>query len=98
MVNGGPALSARGVRMEYRDRASDARLVAIENMDLEVADGEFVSLLGPSGCGKSDVPQDRERPAQGHGRRDPAARDREGSRGRDGVPGRRPVPVVFGDR
>ncbi|HEY8730606.1 MAG TPA: ABC transporter ATP-binding protein [Candidatus Limnocylindria bacterium] len=53
MVNGGPALSARGVRMEYRDRASDARLVAIENMDLEVADGEFVSLLGPSGCGKS---------------------------------------------
>ena len=53
MVNGGPALSARGVRMEYRDRASDTRLVAIENMDLEVADGEFVSLLGPSGCGKS---------------------------------------------
>lgn len=47
------ALSARGVRMEYRDRASDARLVAIETMDLDVADGEFVSLLGPSGCGKS---------------------------------------------
>ena len=53
MVNGGSALTARGVRMEYRDRASDARLVAIENMDLDVADGEFVSLLGPSGCGKS---------------------------------------------
>ena len=47
------ALSARGVRMEYRDRASEARLVAIETMDLDVADGEFVSLLGPSGCGKS---------------------------------------------
>jgi len=47
------ALSARGVRMEYRDRASDARLVAIEKMDLDVRDGEFVSLLGPSGCGKS---------------------------------------------
>ena len=47
------ALSARGVRMEYRDRSSDARLVAIEAMDLDVADGEFVSLLGPSGCGKS---------------------------------------------
>ena len=47
------ALSARGVRMEYRDRASDARLVAIETMDLDVRDGEFVSLLGPSGCGKS---------------------------------------------
>src|SRR5438552_12020310 len=47
------ALSARGVRMEYRDRKSDATLVAIESMDLDVADGEFVSLLGPSGCGKS---------------------------------------------
>src|ERR1700704_174769 len=39
--------------MEYRDRTSSARLVAIEGMDLDVADGEFVSLLGPSGCGKS---------------------------------------------
>ncbi len=48
-----PALSARGVRMEYRDRKADTTLVAIERMDLEVADGEFVSLLGPSGCGKS---------------------------------------------
>lgn len=47
------ALSARGVRMEYRDRSSEARLVAIEGMDLDIADGEFVSILGPSGCGKS---------------------------------------------
>src|SRR3979490_428523 len=52
-MTGETALSARGVRMEYRDRASDARLVAIESMDLDVGDGEFVSLLGPSGCGKS---------------------------------------------
>jgi len=47
------ALSARAVRMEYRDRKSDTTLVAIESMDLDVGDGEFVSLLGPSGCGKS---------------------------------------------
>jgi NitT/TauT family transport system ATP-binding protein len=47
------ALSARGVRMEYRDRTADTALVAIENIDLDVRDGEFVSLLGPSGCGKS---------------------------------------------
>jgi ABC-type nitrate/sulfonate/bicarbonate transport system ATPase subunit len=50
------ALSARGVRMEYRDRTSasgDQTLVALENVDLDVPDGSFVSLLGPSGCGKS---------------------------------------------
>ena len=27
--------------------------VAVEEFDLEVADGEFVTLLGPSGCGKT---------------------------------------------
>ena len=47
------ALSARGVQMEYRDRQSGNRLLALENVDLDVADGAFVSLLGPSGCGKS---------------------------------------------
>jgi len=55
MAGADVALSARGVRMEYRDRSSDTRLVAIEAMDLDIADGEFVSLLGPSGCGKSTL-------------------------------------------
>jgi len=27
--------------------------VAVENMNLEVRDGEFLTLVGPSGCGKS---------------------------------------------
>lgn len=26
---------------------------AVGNLDLEVGDGEFVTLLGPSGCGKT---------------------------------------------
>jgi len=53
MLNEGLALSARGVRMEYRDRATRDRLVAIERIDLDIPEGEFVSIVGPSGCGKS---------------------------------------------
>ena len=26
---------------------------AVDDLDLEIGDGEFVSLLGPSGCGKT---------------------------------------------
>ena len=33
------------------ETASD--LTAIRDVDLEVADGEFVSVVGPTGCGKS---------------------------------------------
>jgi len=30
-----------------------SNVVAVESVDLEIADGEFMILLGPSGCGKS---------------------------------------------
>jgi NitT/TauT family transport system ATP-binding protein len=50
---GGLALSARGVRMEYEDQATGERLLAIERLDIDIAEGEFVTIVGPSGCGKS---------------------------------------------
>jgi len=53
MTTGHLALSARGVQMQYRDRGTGKALLAIENVDLDIPDGAFVSLLGPSGCGKS---------------------------------------------
>ncbi|MBA3384794.1 MAG: ABC transporter ATP-binding protein [Actinobacteria bacterium] len=53
MSSGELALKARGIQMEYRDRQTGNTLLAIESVDLDVADGSFVSLLGPSGCGKS---------------------------------------------
>ena len=31
----------------------DDGFVAVDGLDLEVKDGEFLVLLGPSGCGKS---------------------------------------------
>lgn len=34
-------------------RKSYERYVAVEGLDLEIADGEFLVMLGPSGCGKT---------------------------------------------
>src|SRR6202035_5929461 len=44
----GLAVSLRGVTKVY-----DNGVMALGPLDLDVAKGEFVSLLGPSGCGKS---------------------------------------------
>jgi NitT/TauT family transport system ATP-binding protein len=52
-MTGHLALSVRGVQMRYRDRGTGHQLLALENVDLDIPDGAFVSLLGPSGCGKS---------------------------------------------
>jgi NitT/TauT family transport system ATP-binding protein len=49
----GLALSAHDIRMEYRDRATRETLVAIEKLDIDIPEGQFVTIVGPSGCGKS---------------------------------------------
>ena len=49
----GLALQARDVRMEYVDQATGERLLAIDRLDIDITEGEFVSIVGPSGCGKS---------------------------------------------
>ena len=40
-------ISIQGLTKAYGD------FKAVDNLNLEVADGELVGLLGPSGCGKS---------------------------------------------
>lgn len=47
------ALRAREVQMTYRDKATGDELLAIEKLDLDIDEGEFVCIVGPSGCGKS---------------------------------------------
>jgi NitT/TauT family transport system ATP-binding protein len=43
-----PLISLAGVRKVFPNGT-----VALERLDLDIHDGEFVSLIGPSGCGKS---------------------------------------------
>jgi NitT/TauT family transport system ATP-binding protein len=44
-------VSLRGVRKEF----ARGGVVALQEIDLDIRPGEFVSLIGPSGCGKSTL-------------------------------------------
>jgi len=46
-----PAIELMGVVKEFHARGEV--VVAVNGIDLQIAEGEFFSLLGPSGCGKT---------------------------------------------
>lgn len=46
-----PLVQATGVTKRFG--SGDKEMVALSGLNLEVREGEFLSLLGPSGCGKS---------------------------------------------
>ncbi|WP_418238525.1 ATP-binding cassette domain-containing protein, partial [Ellagibacter isourolithinifaciens] len=48
-----PAISFKNVSYSYVD--GNESFLALEDIDLEIADGEFVCLIGHSGCGKSTL-------------------------------------------
>ena len=50
---GEPAVQVRRASVVYA--AADAPVHALSEIDLDIAQGEFVSLIGPSGCGKTTL-------------------------------------------
>lgn len=52
-----PAIDISALTVRYRRAQHDDELVAIEDLQLTVGEGEFVAVVGPSGCGKSTLLQ-----------------------------------------
>jgi NitT/TauT family transport system ATP-binding protein len=46
-------LQARDVSLEYFQSRTGKSLLALDRINLDVMEGEFVSIVGPSGCGKT---------------------------------------------
>ncbi|MEN3306171.1 MAG: NitT/TauT family transport system ATP-binding protein [Micromonosporaceae bacterium] len=53
LPDGGTGLSLRGLRKQFR--LGRQQVVALDGVDLDSREGQFLALLGPSGCGKSTV-------------------------------------------
>jgi NitT/TauT family transport system ATP-binding protein len=45
----------RGLRKRFTDIARQEEVVALDGVDLEIGDDEFLTVLGPSGCGKTTL-------------------------------------------
>ena len=45
----------RALRKRFNDIARQQEIVALEGIDVEIADDEFLTILGPSGCGKTTL-------------------------------------------
>ena len=48
-------LVAQDVSVEYLVKRTGQRVLAVENVNFEVPEGRFVTVVGPSGCGKTTI-------------------------------------------
>jgi len=50
-----PLIRVAGLSVRYRVARTGTSMTAVSDVDLDVHDGEFLTVLGPSGCGKTTV-------------------------------------------
>jgi ABC-type nitrate/sulfonate/bicarbonate transport system ATPase subunit len=51
----GPVVVVRNVSCVFRRRGTSETVAALKDIDVEVAEGEFLCVVGPSGCGKTTL-------------------------------------------
>jgi NitT/TauT family transport system ATP-binding protein len=49
------SLEIRNLQKTYFDPYAGTKVTAVQDVSLDIHDGEFVSLVGPSGCGKTTI-------------------------------------------
>ena len=50
-----PYLQIKNLTKEFLSAYQDEKVIAVKNFNLEMKQGEFLTLLGPSGCGKTTI-------------------------------------------
>jgi NitT/TauT family transport system ATP-binding protein len=50
-----PRIVVRALRKRFSDIARQEEVIALDGLDLAIAEDEFLTILGPSGCGKTTL-------------------------------------------
>ncbi len=55
MPSSNPKIVIKDLVVRYADRSGMGDVLAVDHVNMSVADGEFVCIVGPSGCGKTTL-------------------------------------------